>query len=64
VEGIELGFGGSSEGLELGLSQIAECDDVDAADRPKPLKGRSIVHLMDQQYFHLLILNLVVNMWV
>ncbi len=44
VEGIELGFGGSSEGLELGLGQIAECDDVDAADHPKPPKGRSTAH--------------------
>ena len=44
VEGIELGFGGSSEGLELGLGQIAECDDVDAADCPKLPKGRSIAH--------------------
>jgi hypothetical protein len=44
VEGIELGFGGSSEGLELGLGQIAECDVVDAAVLPKPPKGRSIVH--------------------
>ncbi len=41
---IELGFGGSSEGLELRLGQIAECDDVDAADSPKPLNGRSIAH--------------------
>jgi hypothetical protein len=32
VEGIELGFGGSSEGLELGLGQIAEYDDVDATN--------------------------------
>ncbi len=44
MDGIELGFGVSSEGLELGLGQIAECDDVDAADCPKPPKGRSIAH--------------------
>jgi hypothetical protein len=44
VEGIDLVFGGSSGGLELGLGQIAECDDVDAADLPKPPKGRSIAH--------------------
>jgi hypothetical protein len=44
VEGIELGFGGSSEDLELGLGQTAECDDVDATDCPKPPKGRSIAH--------------------
>jgi hypothetical protein len=42
VEGIKPGFGGSSEGLELGLGQIAGCDDVDAADLPKQPKGRSI----------------------
>ena len=49
VEGMELGCGGSPEGLELGwVGQIAEgtpddeCFDVDAvdpADRPKPPKG-------------------------
>ncbi len=44
VEGIELGFGGFSESLEPGLGQIAEHDDVDAADLPKPPKGRSIAH--------------------
>jgi hypothetical protein len=44
VERVELGFGGSSEGLELGLGQTAECDDVDATDCTKPSKGRSIVH--------------------
>jgi hypothetical protein len=46
LEGMELGFGGSPDGLELGgLGQISEgtpddeCFDVDAADpadRPKP----------------------------
>jgi hypothetical protein len=55
VEGMELGFGSSSEGLELGFGQIAEgtlddeCLDVngvDPANRPKPPKGRSIVHNM------------------
>ncbi len=40
VEGIELGFGGSSEGLDLGLGRISECDDVDATGHPKPPKGR------------------------
>ena len=44
MEGMELGRGGSSEGLELGLGRIAEDDVVDPANRPKPPKGRSIVH--------------------
>ncbi len=67
VEGIELGCGDSFEGLELWLGQIAECDDVDAADCPKLPKGRSIAHnvLTDgSAVFYLLILKLVVNMRV
>ena len=45
VEGMELGCGGSSEGLELvGLGQIVEDDVVNPANCPKPPKGRSIVH--------------------
>ena len=39
MEGIELGFGGSSEGFEMGLGQIAECDDVDATDHQNHPKG-------------------------
>ncbi len=44
VEGMELGFGGSPEGLELGPDQTAEDDVVDPADNPKPPKGQSIAH--------------------
>ena len=45
VEGMEQGFGGSPEGLELGPGgQIAEDDVVDPADNPKSPKGWSIAH--------------------
>jgi hypothetical protein len=53
VEGMELGFGGSPEGIELGLHQIAEgtlddecldVGDVDPVKHPKPPKVRSIAH--------------------
>ncbi len=50
---MEPGFGGSLEGLELGLGRISEgtpddecldVDDVDPANCPKPPKRRSVVH--------------------
>jgi hypothetical protein len=73
VEGMELGFGGSPESLELGLSQIAEgtpdddcldVDDVDPANHPKsPKEGLlcTVYLLMDQLYFYCWILKLVVK---
>ncbi len=44
MEGMELGFGGCPEGLELGLGRSVEDDVVDPVDRPKPPKGQSIAY--------------------